>query len=60
MDIDNKRKYFISWISPTLEAGSDFDFTKRIALNSNINVQTEQPLISNLSIGGSIGLKIGL
>lgn len=57
---DQKGSYFESWISPILEAGSDFNFTKRIALNSNINVQTEQPLISNFSLGGSIGLKIGL
>ncbi len=58
--IDNRGSYFESWISPILEAGSDFKLTKKIFLNSNINVQTEQPLISNFSIGGSIGLKIGL
>lgn len=58
--IDNRGSYFESWISPILEAGSDFKLTKKIFLNSNINVQTEQPLISNFSIGGSLGLKMGL
>ena len=57
---DKRGSYFESWISPILEAGSDFKLIKKVILNSNINVQTEQPLISNFSIGGSIGLKIGL
>ncbi len=57
---DQKGSYFESWISPILEAGFDYKLTKKIILNANINVQTEQPLISNFSIAGSIGLKMGL
>lgn len=57
---DKRGSYFESWISPILEAGSDYKLTKKVILNANINVQTEQPLISNFSIGGTIGMKIGL